>query len=364
MTTAARYPHHHRNSGAMERAWNLSLNLTDTPLPAVCPPEDRGLERDEVKLLVLDKDTGRTEHATFRDLPMFLRAGDVLVVNTSRTIAASLPAIRLATKCALRIHLASKLTDRVYIVERRGENGGPDDDPLVVGEKVRVGEGMLTVIGRFHPNSRLWYVESTLDLWQEAEKIGKPIRYLYLSCDPELEAFQTIFAKDPGSAEMPSAARPFSQRVVDALRDRGVQIGEITLHTGVSSHEVSGSLADHPFLPEWYKVSRETADLVNGAKHRGGRIIAAGTTVVRALESATNGVGRVEARSGWTTLVITPEHPARTVTGIITGLHERDTSHLAMLYSFVDQAQLTSAYNEAIANGYLWHEFGDSNLIL
>ncbi|MFB5190570.1 S-adenosylmethionine:tRNA ribosyltransferase-isomerase [Alicyclobacillus fastidiosus] len=343
----------------------LSLNLPVPPTPATRPPEERGIARDEVKLLVLDRRTGRTEHGVFHRLADYLQPGDLLVVNTSKTLAASLPALLLRGGEPMRIHLASRITSTTYIVERRDAQGAADERPFQVGDRIAMGTHHATVIGRFHPNSRLWYLECNADLWQLAETIGRPIRYGYLQSQPDLADFQTVFARDLGSAEMPSAGRPFTERVLAGLAKKGIRIAEITLHTGVSSHEVKGALSDHPFLPEWYSVPEVTAELVNEARAQGRRVIAVGTTVVRALATTTDpATGLVRSESGWTTVVITPDTPVPSITGLVTGLHDNDTSHLAMLYAFVQRDALVAAYTEAVARGYLWHEFGDSNLIL
>jgi len=343
----------------------LSLNLSSSPVPATQTPEERGLARDEVRLLVLHRDTGRTEHVCFHQIADYLSPGDVLVVNTSKTLPASLPASLVETGEPLRIHLAQRITPTTYVVERRTATGSADEKPFETGERLLVGNVVATVIGHFHPNSRLWYVEAQGDFWQVAETIGTPIRYGYLQSKPGLEAYQTVFAQHPGGAEMPSAARPFSPRVMAALRQKGVHIANITLHTGVSSHEVKGSLTEHPFLPEWFSVPQTTADIVNQANQERRRVIATGTTVVRALAAATRATNCiVEAKSGWTTIVITPNNPVPTVTSLLTGLHNDATSHLAMLYAFVRPDRLRLAYEEAVHRGYLWHEFGDSNLIL
>ncbi|WDL99118.1 S-adenosylmethionine:tRNA ribosyltransferase-isomerase [Alicyclobacillus sp. ALC3] len=352
-------------SSAQSKPYDLSLHLSAQPLPATTTPEERGLERDAVRLLVLHKSTGKTQHVRFHKMADYLDPGDVVVVNTSRTLPASLPATNIVTGEPLRIHVALRMTPRTFVVERRTVAGEADTRLFETGEQLLIGGTRATVIGRFHPDSRLWYVETNDNLWRVAEQLGQPIRYGYLQSKPEIEAYQTVFAQHPGSAEMPSAARPFSDRVVEALRQKGVVIADITLHTGVSSHEVTGPLARHPFLPEWFSVSEATAQVVNRANREGRRVIAAGTTVVRALAAATDTERPViEAKAGWTTIVITPDNPVPTVTGLITGLHDDATSHLAMLYAFVRPDWLRAAYEEAIARGYLWHEFGDSNLIL
>jgi S-adenosylmethionine:tRNA ribosyltransferase-isomerase len=348
---------------------DLDLHLSSPPTPAEAPPEARGLARDAVRLLVLDKRTGATTHVRFFDLPNFLSPGDVLVVNTSATIPAKLCA-RVADE-AIQLHLATKLSEDTFIVERRTANGGPDRRTFARGthieivdvESMRV-EAVVEVERQFHPNSRLWVVKSDKNLFEIAKRIGLPIRYSYVKDELNVSAYQTVFARTYGSAEMPSASRPFTHSVLKRLAARGVKIRSLILHTGVSSHEVERDLEHHPVLPEWYHIPAATAVAVNQAKARGHRIIAVGTTVIRALESAVMPNGEVMPGSNWTTHLVTPETPPIVVTGLITGMHESQSSHLALLYSFVKPEMLRRAYEEAVRHGYLWHEFGDSNLIL
>jgi S-adenosylmethionine:tRNA ribosyltransferase-isomerase len=176
--------------------------------------------------------------------------------------------------------------------------------------------------------------------------------------------YQTVFVTEMGSAEMPSAGRPFTPELVTRLVASGVQIAPLVLHTGVAS------LEDHePPYEEFYRVSPQTAGRVNAARRNGHRIVAVGTTVVRALETVTDEDGTTTAGEGWTSLVITPQRRLRVVNALITGLHEPRSSHLAMLERVVSAAggeerHLEQAYAEARALGYLWHEFGDSHLII
>jgi S-adenosylmethionine:tRNA ribosyltransferase-isomerase len=188
---------------------------------------------------------------------------------------------------------------------------------------------------------------------------GRPIRYGYVPRDWPLEAYQTVFATEPGSAEMPSAARPFTAEVTVDLARRGVLLAPVLLHTGVSSQE-----PDEPPQPERFRVPATTASLVNHVRRTGGRVVAVGTTVTRALESATDGSGTVHAAQGWTDLVLGPARPARVVTGLITGWHEPGASHLDLLRAVAGAPLVDAAYDEAHRRGLLWHEFGDSCLLM
>jgi S-adenosylmethionine:tRNA ribosyltransferase-isomerase len=329
---------------------------------ATTTPERRGLARDGVRLLVTDI-AKRTQHdASFRELPWFLRRGDLLVVNDSATLPAALLACRADAALLARragpmsfpLHLSTQIGGELWIAEPRA--------PVAAGERAALADGgsatFLTPVDPDHP--RLWYTMLSLAQPLDAflTRHGTPIRYKYVAETLPLGNYQTIFARIPGSAEMPSAGRPFSQRSLDDLRQAGVAVTALTLHTGVSSPERH----ERPYR-EWFEVPASTAAAVNAARERGGRVIAVGTTVVRALESAVSG-GEAAAASGWTDLIVTPERGVAVVDGLVTGFHEPEASHLDLLRAFADDALLQSTYAHALGAGYLWHEFGDVHLLL
>ncbi|HLW48021.1 MAG TPA: S-adenosylmethionine:tRNA ribosyltransferase-isomerase [bacterium] len=189
--------------------------------------------------------------------------------------------------------------------------------------------------------------------------MGRPIAYPYVRGEWPLEMYQTVYAREAGSAEMPSAGRAFTPELLARAKARGIGLAALTLHTGVASLE-----RDEPPIEEWYRVPAETAAAVEVVRGAGGRVIAIGTTVVRALEGAADERGRVTASEGWTDLVIVPPRPIRAVDGLLTGFHEPRASHLAMLAAFAGRAHVERAYRAAAERGYLWHEFGDLHLIL
>lgn len=322
-------------------------------LEAVEPPEHRGVARDEVRMLVTDRAAHAHTHAQFRDLPSFLRAGDLLVVNDSGTLPAALRSERASGE-TLVLHIATKIDRRLWMVEPRGTVSG--------GEELRLAGGgsavMLAPVEPEHP--RVWYAWFHLPapMTQYLRTHGEPIRYGYVTQPFPLSDYQTIFAKEPGSAEMPSAARPFTPRVVNALYERGVQIAAITLHCGVASFE-------QPELPgtERFSVSPETAETVNRAKREGRRIIAVGSTALRALESA-SGEDAIVATSGWTDLVMNAGYRVRTADALLTGFHDAAATHQWILQTFLDRDLLASAYGEAAKRHYYQHEFGDIHLIV
>ena len=257
-------------------------------LEAGGPPEARGLTRDGVRLMVSDRRTDRIEHASFRDLASFLRPGDLVVANDSATIPAALKATR-ADGSAIDLHLSTQLDDETWIVEPR-KTAAHRDERLTL-----PGGASLQLIDPYSDSHRLWVArlstgQETLDY---LARHGRPIQYSYATKEWPLEAYQTVYARRPGSAEMPSAGRPFSQRVIQALREKGVGWATLTLHCGVASLETH----EAPY-EERFEVPLETARAVNGTRAAGGRIVAIGTTVVRALESAAASDGTVAATSG------------------------------------------------------------------
>lgn len=331
-------------------------------LQASGPPERRGLERDEVRLLI---STARGhEHARFRDLPRFLAPGTLLVVNTSATLPASLPA-RHPALGPLVANVSTDYGSGLYLIELRKSAAEPGPLPVEVGDTLEIA-GLPARLVAPHPGlPRLWFVRVEAGLGRATEREGTPIRYGYLEAPyPPLAAYQTLFARKPGSAEMPSAGRPFTPRVLDALQARGIALAGVTLHAGVSSHELEADEVENQVLyAEPFEVPQRTADAVTAARREGRPVIAIGTTVVRALESAWDGE-RVRAAAGFTRLLIHPGRPVHAVDGLLTGLHDPLASHLALLYALAPKELVRTGYEEAVREGYLWHEFGDSHLLL
>ncbi len=340
---------------------------------AVGPPESRGIPRDGVRLLVARPD--RLDDVHFRDIGRYLRRGDVLVVNTSATVAGEVDAWS-PRHGDLVVHLATPLEeadgeggDASWVVELRSAPAAAS--PVLdarPGEQVHLGEGVVATLVDGYPalgssptghGNRLWRASVTGDLAGLTRRVGRPIAYGYLDRRYPLRDYQTVFSRDPGSAEMPSAGRPFTNRLVTRLVRSGVLVAPVLLHTGVSSQDAGESPQ-----PERFEVTADTAALVNAARSRGGRVVAVGTTATRAIESAAGVDGLVEAAGGWTELVIGPDRPVRVVDGLVTGWHNPEASHL-LLVEAVAGADLTqNAYDAAVERGYAWHEFGDSCLIL
>ncbi|MFE1436412.1 S-adenosylmethionine:tRNA ribosyltransferase-isomerase [Streptomyces griseoaurantiacus] len=410
---------------ARGRAWSVPEELS-----ARVPAERRGpgLGRDDVRLLV-SRGTEVAHHA-FPELPGLLRAGDLLLVNTSPTLAAAADG-RLGSDRVV-VHFSTRGEDGRWAVELRAPDGRGTTRPRAggpAGAVVELAEGVRLVLEKplAAGSERLWWARAVasgardgrvrggnalgggphdggahdgdatgadatgtdardggtadagtrdggaagrvvrpsevVDVPGLLRRHGRPIRYAYTERDQPLSAYQTVFAlpgaDGAGSAEMPSAARPFTPRLVAELVSRGVQFAPLTLHTGVASAE-----AHEPPYPERFAVPEASARLVNAARAGGGRVVAVGTTAVRAVESAAGADGIVRACAGWTDLVVTPGRGVRVVDGLLTGLHEPEASHLLMLEAVAGREAVERGYEEALAGRYLWHEFGDVHLLL
>jgi S-adenosylmethionine:tRNA ribosyltransferase-isomerase len=350
MTLARPHTHFHRSPGS----------------DATEPPEARGLARDGVKLLVAGP--GGVSHVHFGDLGDYLRPGDLLVVNNSATMPAAVDGRRAGQPIA--VHFSTVRAEKVWVVELRpAANATGQLTDVRPGERIDLPGGAAIVIQSSYPEpgvdgARLWTARVVVEGPQDSvvsylAGYGRAIRYSYVPRQWPLHYYQTVFAQRAGSAEMPSAARPFSTELVTALVAGGVVIAPITLHAGVSSAD-----AGEPPTPELFEVPPATARLVNSTHAAGGRVIAVGTTVTRALESAANPDGMVRHAVGRTDLVLGPTHPCRVVDGLITGWHDAGASHLLLLEAVAGPDLVASAYREAVEHGYLWHEFGDSALLL
>jgi S-adenosylmethionine:tRNA ribosyltransferase-isomerase len=337
-------------------------------LSAKEPPERRGISRDQVRLLVIDRATGRIEHTRFDKIGNYIRAGDLLVFNSSRTLPASMRGCGALQGPCMEVRLAERLPDGSWLALLLCEQGDPFGCGLRAGMEIEFAEGLAaTVLDRDANIPRLWKLRFSIsgtELVDLIYRLGKPIRYEYVSVPWDLDYYQTVYAREPGSAEMPSAGRAFTWKLLLDLKRRAVDSAYVVLHAGLSSYMDDELDRQQPASEEEYFVNRVTAEKINHAREKGGRVIAVGTTVVRALESALNEKGNVIEAHGYTRLKIDSQHRLRSVDGLLTGLHEPEESHLDLLSAFLPPEQIHAAYREAIARRYLWHEFGDLNLIL
>ncbi len=339
----------------------LSFDLP-RQLEAAEPPEARGLTRDAVRMLVAERSTERLVHTTFDTLPTLLRAGDLVVVNTSAVVPAAVAAWD-DEGTELVVHLSTRLDDGRWVVEPRRIDGRTTrrwDGPVPTRMRLEAEAGII-LDAPYLDSTRLWVAQLRLPqpvfTWLAVH--GRPIRYSYVDRPWPIAAYQNVYATEPGSAEMPSAGRPFTAEVITRLVAKGVGVSPLVLHTGVASLEST----ELPY-PERLRVTSTTASRVNDTRRDGGRVIAVGTTVVRALETAGGEDAVVRPVDGWTDLVITPQRGVRVVDGLLTGWHEPEASHLLLLEAVAGHPLLEASYAASLRACYLWHEFGDMHLIL
>ncbi|MDQ3715982.1 MAG: S-adenosylmethionine:tRNA ribosyltransferase-isomerase [Actinomycetota bacterium] len=332
------------------------------------PAEYRGLPRDGIRLLATR--TGGISHHRFHELPELLQPGDLLVVNTSPTLPAALDA-DLDNGERRPLHVSTPLDNGDWVVEvRLADNSGPERG-MAAGARLRIPGGQVLRLLSAYPRQwagapRLWRVAVPAGLHHAPylRRYGRPISYGYQSRRFPLADYQTVYAADDdaepvGSAEMASAGRPITAQVLTRAMSRGITVAPIVLHAGVASPE-----AHEPPMPERFAVPAVTGRLVEATRAAGGRVVAVGTTVVRALETAARPNGRVPATQGWTDLVLGPERRPRVVGGLVSGLHEPEASHLLLLEAVAGPELVSEAYAAAVAERYRWHEFGDSMLFL
>lgn len=326
-------------------------------LNATVPPEIRGNSRSDVNLLVLDRGSENSHHSHFQNIGSFLEEGDLLVFNNSRTIPAVLRG-KIKRSREVEIRLSRKLSSHKWealIVDQK----------LPIGTWIKFADGVRAVLTGYHETQPLVYLEFSIEdeyFLEFLYKHGEPIRYEYIHSSLPLDYYQTAYGTVPGSVEMCSAGRAFTWQLLKELKEKGVRISFIQLHAGLSyyGNDTWPDPSDHP---EWFQVSEQAAQLINETKLKNHRVIAVGTTVVRTLETVAEN-GMVVQGSGLTNLYINRSKQLQIVDGLLTGFHEPEASHLDLLTAFISEERLMESYQKALEHHYLWHEFGDMNLIL
>ena len=352
---------------ALKNKPSINFTLPDE-LRAKKPPELRGINHDHVRLFVIDRNNRMTYHSAFNHLSDFLRRGDLLIFNSSRTLPASLKTINYKAQQNLEVRLAEHLPDDCWLVLFLYQNKNHFHSNLKPGLRIEFASGLsATIIERNIHNPRLWKIKFSAngpELINIFYQIGKPIHYGYISAPLPLEYFLTVFAKDPVSSEMPSAGRAFTWKMLFDLKNKGIDTAFLTLHTGLSSYMNGDPNAGQLVAEEEYFISESTADKIETNKARNGRIVAVGTSVVRVLESCAIQTGKVLPGHAYTSPRMTEGHKLKIADGLITGFHEPEASHLDLLSAFLSPSLIKKSYEEAIEKNYLWHEFGDLCLII
>ena len=335
-------------------------------LAAASWPRDDG---DRERLMVVEPSSGAIEHARVGDLPRWLSAGDVCVVNDAATWPASLHGT-VATGDAIEIRLLARDDDRTFraVLFGAGDWRTRTEDrpapPRIDRATAARFRGVTATLAPSDAHARLIRVrfDDAPDLTARLFRAGKPVQYAHVRDALSLFHVQTAWASRPWSFEMPSAGRPLTWSTLSAIRARGVTLARVTHAAGLSS---TGDEALDALLPldERYAIPEETIDAIARAREGGGRVLAIGTTVVRALEGAFADRGALRAGEGVTSLRIGPGFRPRVVDGLLTGMHEPGTSHARLMAAFAPAALLDRAFGEARERGYVGHELGDSTLV-
>jgi len=332
------------------------------------PRELSGQRRDEARMLVIDKRDGQIAHDMFRNLPNYMRPGDVLVLNNSGVIPAVIRSWR-GDGGQVEVRLISN------------KHGGIWHAVLTPSVAISLGTILFmtphltaTVIDKRQDILNGWVLQFLVDgqpidsdneMFAAIEKIGRPVISMYTDKVWELDYYQNVYSSVPGSCEAPTAGRHFTNELLNDIRSLGVQVVFLTLHIGLSSVLIrEENVEDHKMLEEEFIIPPETADIINQARSHGHRVFATGTTVVRSLESAVGADGVIHPQHRWTTLYISPGYTFHICDAIITNFHGPISSRLALAAAFVGWPIIKKAYSEAIRAGYQFYEFGDVTLMI
>lgn len=341
----------------------MNVNDFDFHLPkeliAQTPLENRTASR----LLVLDKETGEVEHRQFPDLVDELEQGDILVLNDTRVLPARLMGVKEDTGAAIEVLLLK-------------ENGKDEWETLVkpakrikIGNVVSFGDGLLKAecTEILEQGGRVFKFTYEGIFYEILDELGKmPLPPYITETLDDKDRYQTVFAKERGSAAAPTAGLHFTDELLDQLRSKGVDIAFITLHVGLGTFRPVSvdTIADHKMHSEYYSVSEDAANAINQAKERGGRVIAVGTTSARTLETiGSQNAGRVIPASGWTSIFIYPGYEFSILDGLLTNFHLPKSTLLMLVSALTTREHILGAYNSAIEGNYRFFSFGDAMFI-
>ncbi|MGI9952661.1 tRNA preQ1(34) S-adenosylmethionine ribosyltransferase-isomerase QueA [Moorellaceae bacterium AZ2] len=319
--------------------------------------------RDASRLLVLHRQDGRLEHRRFYDLPRYLEKGDILVLNDTRVIPARLFGRKAGTGGRVEVLLLNPLGgDRWETLVRPGRRVPPGTQ-LIFGE----GELEARVLASTAEGGRVLkfaYQGSWEDLLAKLGQVPLP-PYIHREL-PDPERYQTVYARHPGSAAAPTAGLHFTPRLLEKIREKGVEVAHILLHVGLGTFRpVKEEIVEkHRMHAEYYIVLPETAEAINNARARGGRVVAVGTTVVRTLETVATRDGLICPGEGYTDLFIYPGYHFKAVDCLITNFHLPRSTLLMLVSAFAGREKILQAYRVAVEEGYRFFSFGDAMLIL
>ena len=333
-------------------------------LPKELIAQEPANPRDAARLMVLDRKTDEIRHAVFHDLPRFLEAGDLLVVNNSKVLPARLLGTKVPTGAVCELLLLRQVRgDTWECLARPGKRMQP-------GTKVSFGDGTLTaIVDETLPdgNKHVTFTYDTETLYEKLDEFGKMPLPPYITKQLEDQSqYQTVYAKELGSAAAPTAGLHFTPELMDTLRKGGVNIAEVTLHVGLGTFRPVSEeeIEDHEMHSEWYSVSEETAAAINATRAAGHRVIAVGTTSCRTLEAVWAKHGGIVPCSGNTDLIIYPGIDLLAIDGMITNFHLPESTLIMLISAFYGYEKTMAAYKVAVAEKYRFFSFGDAMLIL
>lgn len=318
-------------------------------------------KRDESKLLVVDRKTGHVEHERFFDIKKHLKKGDLLVVNNTKVIPARMYGARPGKEEKIEILLIKRITgDTWECLVKPGKK-------LKLGTEIIIGEILSgKVVDITDDGSRIIDFSYEGIFEEILDKLGQMPLPPYITKKLEdRDRYQTVYAKEEGSAAAPTAGLHFTEKLIDEIKQMGVEIKEVTLHVGIGTFRPVNveDVNEHKMHSEYYSISQETAEAINKAKDDGRRVIAVGTTTTRTLESAAI-EGKIEESSGWTEIFIYPGFEFQIIDGLITNFHLPKSTLLMLVSAFSSKEIILSAYDEAIKNDYRFFSFGDAMLLI
>ena len=319
--------------------------------------------RDGARLLVMDRNSGKIAHRHFYDIIEYLNPGDCLVINDTKVIPARLIGSRPETGGKIEVLLLKRMENDVW------ETLVKPGRKMKVGDKVIFGDGLLTgeVIDVVEDGNRLikfWYegiFEEILD------QLGQMPLPPYIKHQlKEKERYNTVYAIHDGSAAAPTAGLHFTPELLEAIREKGVEIASVTLHVGLGTFRPvkAEEITDHHMHSEFYQITEETAEKINRTKENGGRVICVGTTSCRTVESAGSEEGRLKACSGWTDIFIYPGYRFKVLDGLITNFHLPESTLVMLVSALAGREHILAAYEEAVREKYRFFSIGDAMLIL
>ena len=319
--------------------------------------------RDASRLMCLDRESGAISHRHFRDLPSLLRPGDLLVANDSRVLPARLYGQKEDTGATMEfLLLEQKEQKRWEMMVKPGRRAK-------VGTRFVFGDGLLRaeVLDVLEGGNRLVEFTCDGDIFSVLDQIGQMPLPPYITAKlQDKERYQTVYSHELGSAAAPTAGLHFTQELMGRLEKMGVRMAYVTLHVGLGTFRPvkEDNILEHKMHSEHYHLPRETADLINETKRRGGRVIAVGTTSCRTLESVATFAGEIKEAEGWTNIFIYPSYEFKVLDGLITNFHLPESTLIMLVSAFAGYDHVMDAYRTAVAEKYRFFSFGDAMLIL